>query len=123
MAERASRQAGPECGVGVSVVTFVGADGTPHERDIREGVSVMAIARATGVPGIIAECGGNLTCASCHVIVDEDWAGRFTGPSDDEAEMLEEVAAERRPTSRLSCQLVLDDSLDGIVVQVPERQR
>jgi 2Fe-2S ferredoxin len=107
----------------MSVVTFVGADGTEHEREIRGVVSAMTVARSTGVPGIIAECGGNLTCASCHVVVDESWGDRFAPPSADEDEMLEEVATERCPTSRLSCQLVVDDSFDGLVVHIPERQR
>jgi ferredoxin, 2Fe-2S len=105
------------------LVTFVDATGTHHDREIPVGTSVMTIARSTGVPGIVAECGGNLTCASCHVLVD-DWRSDYLPQaSADEDEMLDEVAVGRQPNSRLSCQLILTEDLDGLVVRVPERQQ
>lgn len=74
------------------------------------------------VPGIEAECGGCLSCATCHVYVDERFASILPPASRDEDELLTGVAAERRPESRLSCQLEMSGALEGLVVRVPERQ-
>jgi 2Fe-2S ferredoxin len=82
----------------------------------------MQAATGYGVPGIIAECGGSASCATCHVYIDADWAGRLPAPRPDELALLECTAAERGPTSRLACQIRLDASLQGLVVSVPERQ-
>ena len=103
-------------------VTFVDTDGSKREIDAAAGTSVMAVARSQGVPGIVAECGGSLTCASCHVFVDDDWVDRLPGVSDDEDDMLDEAAAGRTECSRLSCQIVLTDEFDGLVLHVPECQ-
>lgn len=97
-------------------------DGTLRSVDAAVGASVMETAIKHNVPGIDAECGGCLSCATCHVYVDAAWAGRFPEPEGDEAEMLEFVAAERRATSRLGCQLVLGAEHEGLVVQVPAMQ-
>lgn len=95
------------------------------DTEIIEGVngdSVMMTAVQNGIDGIVAECGGSLSCATCHVYVDEDWFAR-TGPaSEDELEMLEGAMSPAGPTSRLSCQIELSDDLDGLVVRVPEEQ-
>jgi ferredoxin, 2Fe-2S len=77
---------------------------------------------AAGIDGIAADCGGCLSCATCHVYVQADWSGRIAPPSRDEAAMLEMTAAPRQPHSRLSCQIVLDASLDGLVVRLPATQ-
>jgi 2Fe-2S ferredoxin len=82
----------------------------------------MQTAVARGVDGIVAECGGNLMCATCHVYVDEDWAELLPAKAEDEDDMLDETACPREQNSRLSCQLVLEEKLDGIVVTLPERQ-
>jgi len=82
----------------------------------------MRTAVDAGIDGIAADCGGCLTCATCHVIVDAAWAEKLSPPTDDELAMLEMTAAPRRPTSRLSCQLVLSAELDGLVVQLPATQ-
>ncbi len=74
------------------------------------------------VPGIEAECGGALDCATCHVYVAPDWIDRLPAVSDEEDALLDSVAAERRPGSRLSCQINVSDALDGLVVHLPERQ-
>ncbi len=95
-------------------------DGTRREVDAAAGTSVMKNAVLNDVPGITAECGGSLMCATCHVYVDPADAGRFPPRADDEEEMLEVTEAEVRETSRLSCQLTVDDTLDGITVHVPE---
>lgn len=99
---------------------------TPEGRVIdvpaRAGRSLMRTAVDAGIDGIAADCGGCLTCATCHVIVDEAWSGRLPPPDEDERSMLEMTAAERQPTSRLSCQIVVDAALDGLTVTLPATQ-
>jgi 2Fe-2S ferredoxin len=82
-----------------------------------EGDSVMQLARAAGLP-ILGECNGSLACATCHVIVDPDWATKLPAPSDDEDAMLDTVF-DLQPTSRLSCQIRLSPALDGIRMSLP----
>lgn len=104
-------------------VTYIEANGTEYRINVPTGENVMRGAVNNGVEGIVGECGGGLACATCHCYVDEAWAGIVGSPtSDDEHDMLESTAAERRPTSRLSCQIVVEPELDGLVVRVPERQ-
>jgi ferredoxin, 2Fe-2S len=101
---------------------LIGADGTRHTIDAHTGKSLMRAATDAGIEGILADCGGCLTCATCHVIVDDAWTSRLRPPADEEVEMLEMTAAPRQPTSRLSCQISLHEGLDGLVVQLPETQ-
>ncbi len=76
-----------------------------------------------GVEGIIGECGGGLSCATCHCYVDAAWTARVGGPSSPaERELLDGAAAEVRPESRLSCQIAMTAHLDGLVVRLPEKQ-
>jgi 2Fe-2S ferredoxin len=82
----------------------------------------MMCAVSNDIDGIVAECGGSLMCATCHVYVDEAFADRLPAMTPDEDEMLEAAASERLPTSRLSCQIVMSDELDGLVVRLPETQ-
>lgn len=82
----------------------------------------MQAATAAGIDGIAADCGGCLSCATCHVYIDETWLDRLASPHQDELSMLEMTAAERRPNSRLSCQLIVHESLHGLVVQLPSHQ-
>lgn len=96
------------------------ADGRAITLDVPEGTSLMEAATQRGVPGIIGECGGSMSCATCHVIVDPAWAERAGTPSAFEDDMLDITDAGREPTSRLSCQLKMRAALDGIVVSVPE---
>ena len=103
-------------------VTYLQPDGRADTLELNEGSSVMQGAVLRAVPGIRAECGGGCACATCHVYVDQDWLARVPPAELMEAEMLEGVAAERRPGSRLSCQIVLSPSLDGLVVHLPECQ-
>lgn len=103
-------------------ITYVATDGTPREIEAASGSSIMETAIRNNVRGIDAECGGCLSCATCHVYVDEAWVARLPAPDPDEEDMLGFVAAERQPGSRLSCQLKLDASLDGIVVRIPPKQ-
>jgi len=102
-------------------IKFIAADGTVSEVDAANGLSVMQAAVNNGVPGIVAECGGACSCATCHVHVEPDWYNRLPAPQDMEREMLEFVMSPQ-PTSRLSCQLKISDDLDGLVVHTPESQ-
>lgn len=103
-------------------VHLIAANGTRRTVQGRVGQSLMRAAVDAGEEGIAADCGGCLNCATCHVIVDPAWADRVGLPSDDEGYMLEMTASPQQPTSRLSCQIALDESLDGLVVQLPDKQ-
>jgi len=102
-------------------ITFVEANGTTHETDVENGTSVMEAAIQNSVPGITAECGGACTCATCHVYVDDKWLEKVGGPSDMEEDMLD-FAFEVKKTSRLSCQILVNDDFDGLVIKIPEQQ-
>jgi ferredoxin, 2Fe-2S len=86
------------------------------------GQSIMQGATSAGIEGIAADCGGSLTCATCHVIVDPAWANALPLPSADELAMLDMTASPRHPTSRLSCQIVATSAMDGMVITLPETQ-
>lgn len=103
-------------------ITYIEPGGRRVEAQVQTGVSVMQGAMDLGVDGVEAQCGGLCSCATCHCYVDPDWAPRLPPPQDDEQVMLQNVAAERRPTSRLSCQVRMTAELDGLVVEYPDRQ-
>jgi 2Fe-2S ferredoxin len=103
-------------------VKFIQADESERIIDAPEGISLMQAAITNGVSGILAECGGAASCATCHVYVDEAWLDRLPPVGDDEEDMLDCTVSERRPNSRLSCQIELSSDLDGIVVRTPEAQ-
>ena len=103
-------------------VTYVQPDGARETFDIASGKSLMLGAQSNGVEGILGECGGQAMCATCHVYVDAKDLDILPAMSDDEEAMLEDTASERKPTSRLSCQLDACDELDGIVVYLPDEQ-
>lgn len=104
-------------------IVFIHPDGSRQGFEAPEGVSLMQAATGTGVPGILAECGGQARCATCHVYVEPDWAGRLPEPGPEEIEMLACTAAERRPTSRLACQIQLGSVLHGLTVALPPYQQ
>ena len=106
----------------VVTVHLIEPDGTRRTVVGRTGQSLMKAATGAGIDGIAADCGGCMTCATCHVIVDPDWAARLPPISEEEEAMLEVTAVPRQPTSRLSCQITLYPTLDGIVAQLPETQ-
>ncbi len=108
-------------GIFMAKITFIASDGRKFDLDAESGSTVMENAIRNGVPGIEAECGGACACATCHVYVDENWAEAVGRPEAMEEDMLD-FAYDVRPTSRLSCQIRVRDELDGLVVQVPERQ-
>jgi 2Fe-2S ferredoxin len=103
-------------------VIFIALDGTERAVDASVGESVMSAAVRNGVPGIIGECGGNCSCATCHVYVAEDFTASVGQAGDMEDDLLDLGVAERRSSSRLSCQVALTEELDGLVVHVPEEQ-
>ena len=103
-------------------VHLVDADGTRRTLAARTGQSLMRAAVDADVDGIKADCGGVMTCATCHVYVDRSWLERMPAPSGDEDAMLEMTAAPRGATSRLSCQIALEPGLDGLTVTLPATQ-
>jgi 2Fe-2S ferredoxin len=102
-------------------LTFIQADGSSSEIEAVRGSSVMETAIDNDVEGIVAECGGACSCATCHVYVAEEWLAKLTPPDPQEDGMLDCVL-DRQPNSRLSCQIRVTDELDGLVVTVPEAQ-
>jgi len=107
----------------VATITYIDPDGGRHDIDAHLGATVMDTAVKNGVPGIVAECGGFLSCASCHVHVDDAWIDKVGKAQDeDEDEILEGAMAERMPGSRLSCQIVVGEELDGLLVRVSPEQ-
>jgi 2Fe-2S ferredoxin len=103
-------------------VTYIEHDGRARTLELVAGTSVMRGAMDAGLEGIEAQCGGNCSCATCHCYVQQPWLDKLKPPSDDERLMLGNVAAERRPNSRLSCQLMVEPALDGLTVEFPDRQ-
>ncbi|WP_055696656.1 MULTISPECIES: 2Fe-2S iron-sulfur cluster-binding protein [Streptomyces] len=103
-------------------ITYVAVDGTATTVDVAHGTSVMRGAVFNDIDGIVAQCGGNAQCATCHVYVADDGADRLGPMRSDEDDLLDFTASPRRPTSRLSCQLPVTDALDGLTVHLPERQ-
>jgi ferredoxin, 2Fe-2S len=103
-------------------VHLIAPDGTRRTIPARVGRSLMRAALDAGVDEIAADCGGCMNCATCHVIVDAAWFERLPPPSDDETYMLEMTAAPAEATSRLSCQIAIDEDLAGLVVQLPATQ-
>lgn len=104
-------------------VTYVTSKGDAREVDVAVGTTVMAAALKNGIDGIVAECGGVCMCSTCHVFVDENFFSRLPPAQDTEEAVLEIAAEERKPTSRLSCQIKVTDDLDGLIIRLPERQR
>jgi ferredoxin, 2Fe-2S len=100
-------------------VTWVLKDGKRISADVPVGHNLMEAAVANNVPNVIGECGGCLSCATCHVYVDTDWHEKAGKVSELEDEMLEITVAERKPMSRLSCQIQSAPELDGIILHVP----
>lgn len=103
-------------------IEFIATDGRRTTVEATEGKSVMWAAVAHGLPGIVAECGGTMTCATCHVHVPPEWLARLPPPGSDEEAMLEMTAAPREAGSRLSCQLVVTAQLHGLTLHLPSTQ-
>ena len=102
-------------------VQFIEFDGTKHNIDANNGDSIMTTAVSNLVPGIDADCGGECSCASCHVLISPEWQAKLEATSETEESMLD-LNPDRSTESRLSCQIIVSDNLDGIVVNLPEFQ-
>ncbi|MDX2263755.1 MAG: 2Fe-2S iron-sulfur cluster-binding protein [Hyphomicrobiales bacterium] len=102
-------------------VTFIAHDGESRTVPAEPGQTLMETAIKHDVRGIVAECGGACSCATCHVYVDQAWRAATGGPSEMEEDMLD-FAFEVRPESRLSCQIRITEALDGLTVRIPEHQ-
>lgn len=103
-------------------ITYLGTDGTRRVVSVPIGTSVMRAAIENKVNGIEAQCGGALSCATCHIYVDPHWVAKMPEPDATESAMLAFVVAEQRPASRLSCQIKMTEALDGLLVVIPDRQ-
>jgi len=106
----------------MTTITFVHPDGREQRIPVGSGESAMQAATRHDIGGILAECGGNAMCATCHVYVDDAWSSRLPAMADDEDALLDGTAAERRSNSRLSCQIRPSADLDGLILRLPERQ-
>jgi 2Fe-2S ferredoxin len=106
----------------VPKITFVNPDGSQVAIEAEAGRTLMEAAINGGVARIVGECGGACQCATCHVYVTDSWRDRIAPVSADEAVMLDNTMAERRSESRLSCQIKVEQELDGLVVHLPDRQ-
>jgi 2Fe-2S ferredoxin len=102
-------------------VTYVNFAGEKFVVEVENGVNLMQAALDNGVQGILGDCGGGCACATCHVFVSPEWADKTGSPSELEADMLDGLM-DPQPTSRLSCQIVMSDDLDGIVLHLPKSQ-
>ena len=102
-------------------ITYIENNGKYHTIEIANGLSVMEGAVQNNIPGIDADCGGSMACATCHVYVKEEWFNKLPKKEDGEEDMLD-MAFEPKKNSRVSCQLMVSDQLDGLVVNLPEKQ-
>ena len=102
-------------------ITYIEHTGKSHTIDIPKGLSVMEGAIQNNIPGIDADCGGAMACATCHVYVKEEWFNKLNKIEDGEQDMLD-MAFEPKKNSRLSCQIIVTDELDGLVVTTPSKQ-
>lgn len=103
-------------------VIYVGTDGQDYAVEAVVGESVMATAVKNGIPGIIGECGGNASCATCHVWVRDDFLPLVGEPNVTEEDLLEMGVSDRRPGSRLSCQIAMSPELDGLIVDIAPQE-
>ncbi|ESQ90262.1 2Fe-2S iron-sulfur cluster-binding protein [Asticcacaulis benevestitus] len=102
-------------------ITYIEHDGKEHVIEVKPGQSVMEGAVKNNIPGIDADCGGACACATCHVYVDDAWADK-TGKASVMEESMLDFANDLQPTSRLSCQIIVSDALDGLIIRMPENQ-
>ena len=102
-------------------ITYIEHIGKSHTIDIPKGLSVMEGAIQNNIPGIDADCGGSMACATCHVYVKEEWFDKLPKKEDGEEDMLD-MAFEPKQNSRLSCQILVSDELDGLTVSIPSKQ-
>mgnify|MGYP002858309892 FL=1 len=102
-------------------ITYIEKNGKSHTVEVANGLTVMEGAVQNNIPGIDADCGGGMACATCHVYVKEDWYDKVNEKSEGEDDMIDQ-AYEPSKLSRLSCQISVTDKLDGLIVNLPEKQ-
>ena len=102
-------------------ITYITHDNESHIIEVQNGLTVMEGAVQNDIPGIEADCGGGMACATCHVYVKEDWLDKLPKKEDGEEDMLD-MAFEPKKNSRLSCQLTVSNDLDGLIVNIPSKQ-
>ncbi len=102
-------------------ITYIEHGGKEHKINVPNGLTVMEGAIQNDIPGIDADCGGSMACATCHVYVKEEWFDRLQKKESGEEDMID-MAYEPKKFSRLSCQITVSDEIDGLVVQLPEKQ-
>ena len=105
----------------MSKITYKDSQGNSKIVDVEKGLSVMEGAIQNDIPGIDADCGGAMACATCHVYVEENWFNKLPKTEDAEVDMID-MAYEPKKNSRLSCQIIVSDELDGLEVTTPEKQ-
>ncbi|SIO33343.1 ferredoxin, 2Fe-2S [Rhodovulum sp. ES.010] len=103
-------------------ITYIEFNGTEHVVEVANGLTVMEGARDNGIPGIDADCGGACACSTCHAYAHPDWVDRLPPIEEMEADMLDFAYETDPKRSRLTCQLKVTDALDGLIVQMPEKQ-
>ena len=102
-------------------ITYITSDNKIHEIDVQNGLTVMEGAVQNDIPGIDADCGGGMACATCHVYVKDEWLNKIPKAEDAEVDMID-MAYKPKKNSRLSCQIIVTDELNGIEVTTPEKQ-
>tara|TARA_Y100000590_G_C15471526_1_gene920353 strand:- start:504 stop:824 length:321 start_codon:yes stop_codon:yes gene_type:complete len=102
-------------------ITYIDSTGEQRTIDVDKGLTVMEGAVQNQIPGIDADCGGGMACATCHVYVKEEWLNKIPKVEDAEQDMID-MAFEPKKNSRLSCQIIVSDELDGLVVTTPSKQ-
>ena len=105
----------------MSKITFITSDDKTHTIDVENGLTVMEGAVQNDIPGIDADCGGSMACATCHVYVKDEWYDKLDEKSEGEDDMIDQ-AYEPKKNSRLSCQITVSDKIEGLVVHLPEKQ-
>ena len=102
-------------------ITYIDFNGNSKNIEVENGLTVMEGTIQNNVPGIDADCGGSMACATCHVYVNEEWSNKISPAEDAEQDMID-MAFEPKKNSRLSCQLIVSNELDGLIVTTPKKQ-
>ena len=102
-------------------IRYIESNGTSHTLEVPNGITVMEGAVQNNIPGIDADCGGGMACATCHVYVEENWLSKLPKAEEAEVDMID-MAFEPKKNSRLSCQIIVSDDLDGLEITTPEKQ-
>ncbi len=102
-------------------ITYIDFQGKSNTIEVESGLSVMEGAIQKDIPGIDADCGGSMACATCHVYVEEKWLDKLPKAEEAEVDMID-MAYEPKKNSRLSCQIIVSDELDGLIVTTPAKQ-